>query len=111
MLKEYLNFIQEIKNYEVKTSRIHGKGIFAKTDLPSGINLGVAFTKIRNTGTPDKDYKRSVLGIYVNHSTSPNIKLSKMGNNFFYITIKNIRKGQELLINYYNFPWEGERSF
>ncbi len=111
-MDKYLLFIQETKNYIVKSSGIHGKGVFATIEFPrTGVNLGVAFTKIKNTGVPDKDYKRTDLGIYVNHSKTPNIRLTKTRNKYYYITTKKVKKGQEFFIDYHKFPWEGKRTF
>lgn len=103
--------VLESLNYEIKPSGISGKGVFAKIPLSSNVNLGTAFIKHKNTTNPDVDYSRTDLGAFVNHSISPNIKIVKSGKIYLYVTTTFIKKGQELLIDYRTFPWEGERSF
>jgi len=106
------NILSESSTYfKVGKSKIHGKGILATSNIPSNTNLGIAFTKVKNTGKPDLDYERTPLGVYVNHSKQPNVKLDIKGKKFYYITIKPVKKNEELFLNYATFPWEGERSF
>ena len=102
----------ETRNYKISKSKTHGKGIFATIDLEPGVNLGLAFIKNKNTGDPDVDYTRKDLGIYVNHSDKPNVRL--VGGNskhILYVTTGFIRKGDEIVIDYKTFPWDGDRSF
>lgn len=100
-----------LKKYKTDISPIAGKGIFAKKDIPKDNTIGLAIIKKRNTGIPNKDYKRKKLGKYVNHSPKPNLKLKKKINKIYYISKKKIKKGEELTINYNNFDFEGKRNF
>lgn len=97
--------------YTVKKSPISGQGLFATIDIKKGYPIGLAFTKIGNSGSPDNDYDRTSLGKYVNHSADPNLKLYKHGNEFFYVAKQKIRKEEEMLLDYKEFPWEGKRGF
>ena len=84
--KKYLNdfkekimeaSVTESALFGVKQSNISGKGIFAKTNIDQGVKIGLAFRKNNSTGNPDKDYVRTELGVYVNHSNNPNIIFKK----------------------------------
>jgi hypothetical protein len=99
------------KLWVVGNSNIHGEGIFDNVNLPKGVIIGLSFEKVLNTGVPDKDYKRTKLGALVNHSSNPNLILCKKNDKFYYNTLSKINKGDELTINYNDFPWEGKRDF
>ena len=98
-------------NYTIKKSNIAGKGIVSTNKIKSQSIIGLAFTKIKNTTNPDKDYKRTTLGKYVNHSIKPNCKLFQQHNKIYYKAINDIPMGVELTLNYNTFPWEGKRNF
>jgi len=97
--------------YKVNKSKISGKGIFATRDIEKDENLGIAFIKVSNTGIPDKDFKRTELGTFVNHSDKPNLKVEKTNKEYLYIALKNIKNGEELTVDYKKFDFEGERGF
>ncbi len=101
----------KIQLFEIKKSNISGKGVFALKDLKKDLELGLAFEKISETGNPDKDYLRTDLGAFVNHSKNNNLILKQKNKKFIYITKKVIKKDEELLLNYQDFPWEGKRDF
>jgi len=101
----------KIKLFEIKKSNISGKGVFAFKNLKENLELGIAFKKISETGNPDKDYLRTDLGTFVNHSKKNNLILKQKGEKFVYVTKKQIKKGEELFLNYNDFPWEGKRDF
>jgi len=92
-------------------SEISGNGVFANTNIKKNKLIGLAFEKVRDTGKPDKDYKRTELGALVNHSKNSNIKLFEKSNKFYYVSSVEIQKDQELTIDYDSFPWEGEKEF
>jgi SET domain-containing protein len=95
----------------ISNSKIEGKGVFAKEKLNKDENLGVALVKISESGNPDKDYFRTDLGAFVNHSNSPNCKVKREGDKIYYITLKKVNVGEEILINYKEFDFEGKRDF
>lgn len=97
--------------YVIKKSKIAGKGCFSTCVFRENDRIGLAFTKIGNTGDPDKDYDRTEFGALVNHSTRPNLFLDKTKNQYFYSAKKDIKVGEEFTIDYNAFPWEGERDF
>jgi hypothetical protein len=95
----------------IRESNISGKGVFAVEDIEKDKSLGIAFTKVSDTGDEDVDYTRTELGAFVNHSTDDNLILIKDNDTFIYVTKCKILKDSELLFNYENFPWEGKRNF
>ncbi|MCZ2224543.1 MAG: SET domain-containing protein-lysine N-methyltransferase [Chitinophagales bacterium] len=98
------------KKWKVDKSKISGKGIFLKDNVKKDEEIGLGFIKIKNTGNLDKDYKREILGKYLNHSKKPNTKLKIINNEFYIVSIKNIDSGEELFIDYDKFPWEGKKE-
>ena len=82
------------KNYKVKNSQIHGKGIFANKYIKKNSIIGYAL----------KNKKRTYLGKYTNHSPFYNSKFfdKKDGLETIMIASKNINKNEEILVDYRN---------
>ena len=81
-------------------SNIHGAGIFATEDIPSGIEIGIS-----HVYDPDfqHDYIRTPLGGFINHSDTPNCKLVEDAENADYKKLKTIKKiemQEELTLKY-----------
>lgn len=117
----------------LSVSPIHGIGVFAIKNIPKGVeplrslmtNDEVKFTHKEVSELPrsvqkemrmfcyydDKHFyvPRSGLnainmGIYLNHSKSPNVRYKKNGH---LVTLRGIKKGEELLMDYdVNFGFE-----
>lgn len=83
--------------YEKKESGIHGIGLFATED----INKSQKGLMIQIT---DKGYLYTKLGKYLNHSKDPNVKLVVDNNQIFAITLRNIKKGEEIVCDYDDNP-------
>ena len=99
------------EKYEVLDSKISGRGTFSKMAASKGDDFGLAFTKTGNSGDPDRDFTRTVLGRFTNHSETPNLELLKKKNQFHFIATTRIRPGDELTVNYLKIPWDGELGF
>ena len=81
-------------------SGIHGAGIFAKEDIPKGVEMGISHIYDPNF---QHDYIRTPLGGFMNHSESPNCELIDDDDNTDYKkirTIKKIEAGKELTLKY-----------
>ena len=91
----------------VKESRIHGKGVFARTHIPRGVHIG------RYRGPRTTRNSRYVLWIvhpngtqvgidgrnslrYLNHSGRPNARFR--GDSLY--SLRGIRPGEEITIHY-----------
>lgn len=113
-IKEDVDIIEE-SYYHIANSKIAGKGTFASEDLKKDTIIGTGFIRHSNTGNPDKDFKRTSLGAYTNHSNNPNCNLDKSSKNnkdyYKLVAKRNIRRGEELSVDYRQFDFEGERSF
>jgi SET domain-containing protein len=84
----------------IKPSKIHGLGLFAKKDIPKGVELGI--THFEYKGTHD-GLIRTPLGGFINHSYSPNTNILDDRKERVLITIKDIKAGDEMTIDY--TPW------
>jgi hypothetical protein len=81
-------------------SSIHGAGIFAKEDIPSGIDIGISHIYDPNF---QHDYIRTPLGGFINHSEEPNCELVEDESNSDYRRLKTtsrIEEGRELTLKY-----------
>jgi hypothetical protein len=89
--------------WEIKKSSIHGNGLFTKIDIPKNTLLfvGIDETITSNNGMP------IVLqpGPLINHCVNrENIRLQKQGHVYRFITLRDIPKNSELIMNYYYTP-------
>lgn len=75
---------------ELKSSKLHGTGLFVKRDFVAGEYI-----------CPGRiDGKRTPAGRFINHSTQPNAKPVKNGDNIDAIALRHISSGDEILIDY-----------
>lgn len=114
----------------VKSSGIHNKGIFAKTDIPKGTKIieyvGEKITKKESEKRGDmvieeskndktkgsvyifelnKKYDIDGYPLYntarwINHSCDPNCETENINGHIWIIAIKDIKKGEELSYDY-----------
>ena len=90
------------KTVAVRVSPIHGYGLFAIDNIPSGTNLGISH--IFAVGFKD-DYIRTPLGGFINHSDTPNcykVESHKESVLTYYnlYTTRDIEKDEELTVIY-----------
>jgi hypothetical protein len=108
------------RNYEIKESSIHGKGVFATKDLNKGDKIGLAIAFVFGIWPFITNY----LGSWVNHCgcDKSNLELlwdesdesyNNEGMGWYLVANKDIKKGSELLINYANTPFyiEGPQDY
>ena len=81
----------------IKNSPIEGLGLFTNVDIKKNTFIGV--THIRDEQFENK-YIRTPLGGFINHSETPNCKLSKDGRFSYLYTIKDIKGMEELTVKY-----------
>ena len=92
-----------LPNYvEIRTSPIHGVGLFAKTPIKKGTHLGVSHIYAPGFET---SYIRTPVGGFINHSEEPNChKIESPDESvityFSLVTSRNIEKDEELTITY-----------
>lgn len=82
----------------IKDSSIAGQGLFARDDIPEGVDLGITHVVV------DEEIMRTPLGGFINHSDSPNCSKwsedQEWGQIYYMKTTKNIKKGEELFLKY-----------
>jgi len=83
----------------IKKSDIEGLGLFATQQMKSGKVLGVTHIKDKKA---ENGYWRTPLGGFINHSDIPNCikEENRFTHNLFLKTIKDIKEGEELTLNY-----------
>lgn len=73
---------------DIRTSLIHGKGLFAIKAIPKGTELGISH--VHHDWFPD-GWIRTPLGGFYNHSDTPNCKLvSKVLDEWFRTDVQNL---------------------
>jgi len=86
--------------YIVKSAGRLGKGAFASKSIGRGTDIAVALIRKSNTKNPDKDFKRTRLGRYINHSSKPNTTLVKRKNRYVLVAKRAIEKDEQLFADY-----------
>lgn len=80
-----------------------GKGVIVQTDFKKGDEIGKLISKTPNKiGRKIKKlaHETDVLGRYSNHSSNPNTKLDMRDGEVYLIASRDIKEGDELLVNY-----------
>ena len=82
---------------DIRESEIHGRGLFATEQIPSGLMIGI-------THVQDERFKdgliRTELGGYFNHSDTPNCEVIVFGDIRMLKTLADIKLGEELTSKY-----------
>ena len=86
----------------IKSSGVHGLGLFADQDIKQATNLGMSHMKLDDT------IFRTPLGGFINHANEPNcpkVELLMKNDSFDYkkwnlIALQDIKEGEELTVRY-----------
>ena len=82
----------------IRPSPIDGLGLFATQSIPANTTLGISHVKISES---DKNYIRTPLGGFINHSSNPNCIKGGEGSTIMTIkTLRSIAPGEELTVEY-----------
>ena len=93
----------------IKDSPIHGQGLFAKLDIPTGTELGEAHAFLMQDFQDGvwarKEWMRTPLGAFINHSDTPNAIVEirtpvEYPNTTMLITSTYITAGDEITVTY-----------
>ena len=125
------------KTWIKKISKVHGAGLFAKTNIPKKTKvieyIGAKVTKKEGDRRADKQItkasknkKNGMVYVfelnsrydidgsytyntarYINHSCDPNCEVEIIKNKIWIMSIKDIKKGQELSYNY-GYPYDSD---
>jgi len=85
---------------ELKPSGIHGYGVFAKEDIGPNYIIGMSHVILLEGDGQKKNIIRTPLGGYINHDGSPNCERIVKGKYHYIKTIKPLKVGQELTVEY-----------
>ena len=90
------------RSVSIRTSPIHGYGLFANANIPYGTDLGISH--VFAVGFKD-NYIRTPLGGFINHSDTPNCyKVQSHEDSVLTYynlwTIKEVESGEELTVKY-----------
>ncbi len=90
-----------MKNYRplpdcltIKSSKIEGLGLFATVDIEKNTVLGISHIIYQ------KEYIRTPLGGFINHSEDSNLKKLLIDDKFYLLTKNSIKAGDELTLTY-----------
>lgn len=81
----------------IKPSDIHGLGLFSVKNIRKFYDLGI--THVMNNNF-DNGMIRTPLGGFINDSDSPNCVTILSGNYRYLYTLRDIKEGEELTLNY-----------
>jgi len=81
----------------IRKSKVNGNGLFVTKKILAGTNMGVSH--IDYEGQP-YDLFRSPLGGFYNHSDEPNAFREKQDGYYNLVTLRDIKRGEEILVNY-----------
>jgi len=104
----------------IKKSSVHGKGGYAKKDIPKGTKIiEYVGKKIKSTDDNDDDDNQETVYTFelnkkwdidgdiswntaknINHSCDPNCEIDIIKDHIWIIALRKIKKGEELTYNY-----------
>tara|TARA_B100000214_G_scaffold367926_1_gene338726 strand:+ start:12 stop:335 length:324 start_codon:yes stop_codon:yes gene_type:complete len=86
----------------IKSSSIHGLGLFAIDEIAAQSELGISHVKDDRFS---HGYIRTPLGGFFNHSNIPNCEAIYDGDLIKIKTLVNINCGDEITVNYKKHDW------
>lgn len=89
--------------WEVKLSTIHGNGVFAKADIAPQEDIGVSIVRVFDS-VSKRIFERNTFGLLINNNPkSPNAETIMIGNNWHFVALSPINKGEEILVDYNDY--------
>ena len=90
IIKNYLKYLNN--NYVIRSSPIHGNGIFSKKNFNKGEFINTHF---------DSDFNITEFGKFLNHSKDPNARSFKQTDSSYQTyAIKPINNNDEITLDY-----------
>lgn len=84
----------------IKESKIEGLGLFAWDNMPAGYDFGE--THVFAVSTNRREWVRTPLGGFINHSENPNCYINTEGEERRLYSVRPIKSGEEITV-YYRF--------
>ena len=82
------------REVQIKLSKIHGEGLFAKEDIDDNTKIGLGWLVV------GAELIRTPLGGFINHSDNPNTIKEKVDDKYYLYSIRDIKKGEEITLKY-----------
>ena len=97
-----MNYKPLPESVTIKSSPIHGLGLFAIETIPKNIDLGMIHFVLENLyDNREREIIRTPVGGFVNHSENPNCERVEVKSYRWNLkTIKEVKKGEELTLKY-----------
>ena len=81
---------------ELRDSKVHGKGIFAKETIPA--NKVLFETHKKTSGA--LEWANLMPNFMYNHSDEPNCRSLTLGDFKYLVTLNEVQEGEELVVDY-----------
>ena len=88
------------KGLTIMESKIEGLGLYAQQDFPAGEIFGE--THVFAVSTNRREWVRTPLGGFINHSENPNCYINTEGEERRLYSVRPIKSGEEITV-YYRF--------
>ena len=88
------------KGLSIMESSIEGLGLYAQQDFPAGEIFGE--THVFAVSTNRREWVRTPLGGFINHSETPNCYINTEGEERRLYSVRPIKSGEEITV-YYRF--------
>ena len=86
---------EEVDNFEIKNSKIHGKGVFATKKMKAGDFINVSLYKGK-----DDFHGTTNFGGHLNHCSQPNARTRFEGEYYRTYCSNDINPGDEITVDY-----------
>jgi len=89
------------KSVTIKVSDIDGLGLFSTETIEKDTDLGITHIILENIPNIDSnEIFRTPLAGFINHSDTPNCVKRKINSKYYLITLRKIKKNEELTLKY-----------
>ena len=82
----------------IKDSKVHGLGLFTTKAFPAGTDFGETHVFMVNKNR--RDWVRTPLGGFINHSEEPNAKIVEVQRVRYLYFLRDIQDGEEITVKY-----------
>ena len=88
--------------FKLSESHIHGHGLIATEDIKKNTDIGCSHIGIGMLNDKVVAGEATDIGNFQNHSRINNCTNKIVGKNLHMFTIKDVKKGEELVVNFYD---------
>ena len=87
----------------IKKTPKKGYSLFSKKEINKNEEIGKLISKTQKNNERELSkgfFETNIIGRYINHSNNPNTKAKSKNDEYFLVSIKHIKKDQEITIDY-----------